>query len=159
MNFRPIQASDNTAVAQLIRTVMTEFGAVGEGYSILDPEVDQMYEYYNNDRSRFYVLVNAADKIIGCGGIGPLANAEAHICELKKMYFYSEARGLGKGKELLYKCLDDARQIGYTLCYLETIRAMDRAAKLYLKAGFRLLDGPLGNTGHSSCDSWYAKEL
>ncbi len=158
MQFRDILPADNPAVATLIRTVMTEFGAVGEGYSIQDPEVDQMFEAYNNPRSRFFVLVEG-NSIVGCGGIGPLANAEEDICELKKMYFYPQARGLGLGRELLFKCLGAARQIGYKHCYLETIAAMDRAARLYQKAGFQALSAPKGNTGHSACNSWYIMDL
>ena len=37
---REIQQEDNEQVARIIRQVMTEFGAVGDGYSINDPEVE-----------------------------------------------------------------------------------------------------------------------
>jgi putative acetyltransferase len=53
MHLRPIAVADNPAVAQIIRTVMTEFGAVGKGYSIEDPEVDAMYEAYQDPRSAY----------------------------------------------------------------------------------------------------------
>ncbi len=43
---RPIRPEDNPAVAQIIRQVMTEFGAVGCGFSIEDDEVDSMFEAY-----------------------------------------------------------------------------------------------------------------
>ena len=39
---RPIAPGDDAAVASVIRTVMPEFGAVGSGFAISDPEVDWM---------------------------------------------------------------------------------------------------------------------
>lgn len=155
---REIQAKDNPAVARLIREVMTEFGATGQGYSINDPEVDAMYEAYNNERSAFFVIENG-DKILGCGGIGPLKGGEANTCELKKMYFYPELRGQGQGQRMLEKCLEAARAMGYSICYLETISSMAKANRLYQKAGFKKLEGKMGNTGHSACNAFYTLEL
>ena len=40
---RLIDKNDNAVVADIIRLVMTEFKAVGCGYSINDSEVDDMY--------------------------------------------------------------------------------------------------------------------
>ena len=39
---RAIEPRDNEAVANIIRRVMTEFGAVGCNFSIADEEVDAM---------------------------------------------------------------------------------------------------------------------
>jgi putative acetyltransferase len=36
---------------------------------------------------------------------------------------------------------------------------MDAARKLYRAFGFQPLCAPMGNTGHFSCDSYYALEL
>ncbi|MEM9920367.1 MAG: GNAT family N-acetyltransferase [Bacteroidota bacterium] len=158
VQIRLIQANDNPAIAQIIRTVMTEYECVGEGYSINDPEVDQMFETYNNDRSAFFVLEDE-EGLAGCGGIGPLANGDSSICELKKMYFYRRLRGRGLGRKLIELCLDRARQIGYKQCYLETVDRMAEANALYQKVGFRKLSCPVGDTGHSSCDAYYSLDL
>ena len=69
----PIRPEDNPAVARIIRTVMTEYGAVGPGYSIEDPEVDAMFETYDHPRALFLVLENNKGEPVGCGGIAPLA--------------------------------------------------------------------------------------
>ena len=156
--FRPIEKADNPAVATLIRTVMTEFGTVGEGYSIMDKEVDEMWENYTNEKSYFLVLL-LDEKIVGCGGIGPLNGGNADTCELKKMYFYPEARGYGLGRQLVGKCLEKAKQLGYHICYLETVARMKQANKLYEKLGFQLLSQPMGTTGHSACDRQFAKQI
>jgi len=99
-------------VADIIRLVMTEFKAIGCGYSINDSEVNDMYTAYAPDRSAFYV-VELDGQVLGCGGFGPLTGAEQDICELRKMYFKSELRGLGVGTKLLNLCLDEAAKAGF----------------------------------------------
>ena len=155
---RPVAAAENAAVANIIRTVMTEFGAVGEGYSIMDPEVDAMFESYQH-RAVYYVLENPEGKLIGCGGIAQLAGAEPEICELKKMYFLPEARGLGWGKTLIEVLEQAALALGYRQMYLETIAAMQQANGLYKRMGFQALPAQMGSTGHSACGLFYIKSL
>jgi len=157
-HFRPIQKKDNPQVARIIREVMTEFQAVGEGYSINDPEVDHMYEAYRGKKACFYVLEKEGS-LLGCGGLAPLQNAKDTVCELRKMYFYPAARGLGLGKKLLLFLLDNARKMGYEQCYLETVERMWQASNLYQKVGFKKLDAPMGCTGHGSCDSNFLLDL
>ena len=158
LDFRRIEAGDNAVVAEIIRTVMTEFKAVGCGFSINDAEVDDMFTAYAPDHSAFYV-VSLDDQILGCAGIAPLKGAEQTVCELRKMYFKTELRGLGAGASLLKLCLDEARNLGYQHCYLETMEGMAQARILYSRHGFKTLDKPMGNTGHSSCETWMAREL
>ena len=138
--------------------VMTEFGAVGCGFSISDPEVDAMHEAYQESRSAFFV-VEQDGRITGCGGMGPLAGGQAEVCELRKMYFLPELRGGGIGARLLEIILEAARGAGYRQCYLETMETMDGARRLYLKNGFRMIDAPLGATGHSGCNTWMIRSL
>lgn len=156
-NIRLIQQHDNTIVAKIIRDVMTEFGAVGEGYSINDPEVDTMFEVYNNDKAAFFVIEQNG-QVMGCGGIGPLKGGDAQTCELKKMYFYPTIRGFGLGQKLIDTCLEAARQKGYTTCYIETIASMETANRLYVRNGFQL-SPKMGNTGHGACNTCYKLKL
>ena len=155
---REIQKEDNPKVAEIIRTVMTEYGCVGEGYSIEDPEVDYMFETYADDRSHYLVLLKG-EKIVGCGGVAQLQGGSQDTCELKKMYFYSDARGAGMGTKMVSVLLEKAKELGYEKCYLETVARMERANALYQKMGFQKLQGAEGNTGHCGCDSHYIKEL
>jgi putative acetyltransferase len=155
---RLIQKQDNAQVARLIRNVMTEFRAVGEGYSIGDPEVDDIHGSYRTKRSCYYVIA-LDNKMVGCGGIGPLAGADKFTCELRKMFFLPETRGIGLGRRLLLLLMDEARKRDYRKCYLETLDRMWRANELYQKNGFQLLEEPIGNTGHGSCDRWYLLNL
>jgi len=157
---RPIQPADNQKVALIVRTVMTEFGCVGEGYSILDPEVDDMYSAYSGPRTAFFVVASkSSGEVFGCGGIGPLIGGSGDVCELKKMYFLPELRGLGFGQKMVTICVETAKALGYTRCYLETVARMKQANHLYQKMGFEKICAPMGATGHGGCDAWYIKQV
>ena len=158
LQIRLIKTDDNSVVAEIIRQVMTEFQAIGSGYSINDSEVNNMYTAYAMEGSAFYV-VTLHDRVLGCGGFGPLKGGDNDVCELRKMYFKSELRGMGVGAKLLKLCLEEATRAGFKRCYLETIDSMEQARRLYGKHGFEYLDEPMGNTGHSSCGTWMAREL
>jgi putative acetyltransferase len=158
VQIRLIEKGDNAVVADIIRLVMTEFQAVGCGYSINDSEVDDMHSAYADDNSAFYVVV-LNDVVLGCGGFGPLTGTAKETCELRKMYFMSELRGMGVGTQLLKLCLDTAANAGFQHCYLETMDNMEQARGLYGKHGFKYLDEPMGNTGHTSCGTWMVREL
>jgi len=155
---RSIQPTDNPAIRNVIRTVMPEFGASGQGFAIHDAEVEDMYSAYSQDRHAYFVFEEDG-KILGGGGIGPLKGGDPDTCELKKMYFLSEGRGKGLGQKVLNACLDAARNLGYKTCYLETFNTMNQAMKLYERNGFQKIGGPCGNTGHFACDKFYQREL
>lgn len=155
---RPIRPEDDSAVAAIIREVMASFGATGPGYSSDDPEVEAMSAAYDGARAAYFVLEEDG-RVTGCGGIAPLAGADADTCELRKMFLLPAARGRGFGRQLLERCLAAARGRAYRRCYLETLSAMDAAQALYLKVGFRRLDAALGSTGHSGCNRHYLLEL
>jgi putative acetyltransferase len=155
---RPIRPEDNPQVAHIIRTVMPEFGAGGEGFAIHDPEVDTMFENFNNPQSSYFV-VEWEGQVVAGGGVAPLKGGESGICELQKMYMLPHARGKGIGNSLLNTCLESARQLGYKKCYLETFETMHQAMHLYLKNGFEPIPGAMGCTGHFACNKFFLKSL
>lgn len=155
---RTIKKEDNQAVAQLIRSVFDEMEIPKVGTAYADPYLDLMFEEYNKPRSAYFVVKNEG-KIVGCSGVAPLENGDPKICELQKMYFLPETRGLGIGAQMMEKCLEQGKIFGFEKCYIETMPFMHAAQKLYKKSGFEYLDAPLGNTGHSSCPVWMLKVL
>lgn len=158
LSFRRIQPRDDPAVAAIIRTVMPEFGAVGPGFAINDPEVDFMSRAYAGPRSAYFVVTDDQQQVLGGGGVGPLTGAPDDVCELRKMYFLPATRGTGTGAALLRHCLATAKQLGFARCYLETLTGMDAAQRLYEKVGFRKTCA-LGATGHHGCDRFYILDL
>jgi len=145
-------------VARVIRAVMPEYGARGPGFAINDPEVDAMCAAYPPPGAVYFVL-EVDGEVVGGGGVGPLWGGEVGTCELRKMYFLPAARGLGAGRALLARCIEEARARGYRRMYLETLTGMHAAQRLYEGLGFARLAGPVGATGHYGCDRWYALEL
>jgi putative acetyltransferase len=149
---------DDPALAALIRVVMKSVGADVAGSSIHDAEVDSMCANYSEARAAYFVVEDGG-RLLGGGGIGPLAGAGDEVCDLRKMYFLPELRGRGIGARLLQECLAAARARGYRRCYLETRAGMEAAQKLYLRTGFKPTCQPLGATGHTACDRLYLLEL
>jgi putative acetyltransferase len=151
----------------VIRAVMPELGAHGPGFAMHDPEVDDMFGAYQGKRAAYWVVTRSRDRrqdgpgrvVVGGGGFAPLAGGDERTCELRKMYFLPELRGLGIGRELLTRCIEGARRAGYARMYLETLDSMTRAKALYERNGFLRLARPLGNTGHFGCDAFYARDL
>ena len=72
---RPITANDDATMAAVIRTVMPEFGAVGSGFAISDPEVDWMSRAYAAPRHAYFV-VERDGVVRGGGGIAPSGPAD-----------------------------------------------------------------------------------
>ncbi|MFL0354442.1 GNAT family N-acetyltransferase [Xanthomarina sp. GH4-25] len=155
---REITLKDNKQIAQVIRDVLIEFGVPKVGTAYADVSLDKMTETYHGGKSSYFVIDNNG-KIIGGAGIAPLDNFKGNVCELQKMYFLPEARGMGLGKQMMDACLKKAKAFGFEKCYLETMPYMDDARKLYAKEGFESLEKPMGNTGHFSCNVWMIKEL
>jgi putative acetyltransferase len=155
---RKIKKKDNPQLADIIRTVMTEYGAVGYGFSIEDEEVDNMFESYTCNRAEYYVI-EKNNIVEGGAGIARLAGGDEDTCELKKMYFLPPARGKGFGNKLMDLCVDAAKKFEYKRIYLETLQRMPEARSLYEKYGFIQIDKPMGNTGHFNCECWYVKEI
>jgi len=158
MKIRPIEILDNEQLASVIRFVFEELNAPKIGTAYADPYLNQLFEVYQKKNSIYFVIENNG-KIVGGCGIAPLENGNSAICELQKMYFMPEIRGLGLARIGIEKCLEFAKNNGFTYCYIETLPLMEVAQQVYLKLGFSYLDAPMGNTGHGSCDIWMGKLL
>jgi len=157
---RPIEPRDDAAVRHIIETVMPQFGAGGAGFAIHDAEVKAMFNAYQIPRACYFV-VEQNGIVTGGAGIAALAGAgvASGVCELRKMYFLPELRGMGAGSALMQTCLDAARRYNFSEVYLETLTGMDAAVKLYERTGFKRLDAPMGATGHFGCNRFYCLVL
>ncbi|MDY7393742.1 GNAT family N-acetyltransferase [Aureibaculum sp. 2210JD6-5] len=158
MIIRKIKPSDNAQIEQIIKETIVEFGLPTTGTAYEDKETAKMYESYQSDKEVYFVLENE-NNIVGGAGLKALKNNKNNVCELQKMYFSPVARGKGYGNLLIKKCLEKAKELGYTQCYIETDPRMEAAIHLYKKNGFVFLEQPMGNTGHCSCSVWMIKDL
>lgn len=155
---REISNQDDELIAQVIRSVLIEFGVPKVGTAYADKSLDMMTDTYQNKDSAYFVI-DLNGQILGGAGIAPLDHFEGRVCELQKMYFLPEARGIGLGTKMMDICLKKAKAFGFEQCYLETMPYMNDARKLYKKFGFKSLEKPMGNTGHYSCNVWMIKNL
>ena len=158
MLIRPINESDNEDISVILREVLIEMNIPRIGSAFEDPEINNMYESYQSNRS-IYFVVEENNKILGGAGINQLKNGDVNICELQKMYFHKSIRGRGIGDKMIELCLNFAVESNYKKCYIETMPNMVDAQKLYIKKGFKYIDNPLGNTGHTACPIWMLKNL
>lgn len=155
---RKIAPNDNVQLEQVIRACFPEFNIPLEGTAYSDEETKRMFESYQNDNDVYFV-VEQNGQILGGGGVKPLKDFEATVCEIQKMYFSPIIRGKGYGKKLFKTCVEAAKNLGYKQCYLESAPQLKAAIHIYESEGFKHLDGPLGNTGHFSCGVWMIKDL
>ncbi|MFK5958201.1 MAG: GNAT family N-acetyltransferase [Lutibacter sp.] len=155
---REIKLEDNPKIAQTIRAILIEFGVPKVGTAYADKILDTLYEAYLPKKAIYYVIEKDGE-IFGGAGIKQLDNYKGNICELQKMYFLPEARGIGLGSKMIDICLQKAKEFGFKKCYLETLPYMKDARKLYKKVGFKVLDERIGDTCHYSCNVWMLKDL
>ncbi len=159
MKIRPIQPTDNKALAVIIRDTLSEFGANHPGTVYYDPTTDSLYELFRMPGSAYFVVEAEDGKIVGGGGIFPTDGLPSDTCELVKMYLLPEVRGFGLGRTIIEKCLQSARDSGFSRIYLETMPELKQAVKVYEKFGFTYLCGPMGNSGHFGCDLHMGMDL
>lgn len=159
IRIRDLEVGDNRALADVIgKTREEHLAIIGSEAPLLEREERDLNALYTKAGSHYFVIERDGD-IVGGGGIAQLAGGDDSICELQRMYFRPQVRGLGLGYRLLSRCLQEAARFGYTTCYAETMAGMERANRLYEKAGFKRLAAPLGYTGHTFTDAWFSIKL
>ncbi len=155
---RSIQKSDNKALAEIIRNVLTEHKANKPGTVFTDPTTDHLNELFQTQNAAYWVAEENGQCIGGCG-LFPTDNLPEKHIELVKLYLLKGARGKGIGKALIKQCIGQAKEWGYHYIYLESLPELKTAVNLYEKMGFRHLEQPLGQSGHFACDLWMVLEV
>ena len=159
INIRPIQPSDNAAMAKIIRQSLEEFGANRPGTVYFDETTDHLFELFQSTPNSAYFIAERDGTLLGGAGIFPTDGLPEGTCELVKMYLSPSARGMGLGRHMINRCLEVAKQTGFSSVYLETMPELKKAVSVYEKFGFTYLQGPMGNSGHNGCDIWMIREL
>jgi GNAT superfamily N-acetyltransferase len=110
-------------------------------------------------RGRLFAVRRGADVI----GVGALLPVDATIAEVKRMYVRPNARGLGAGRALLDRVLDDAALEGFRTIRLETLALLTEATGLYRSAGFTerpaFANSEVGNAGADTGARYFQLEL
>lgn len=157
MKIRKMRKTDNPVVKKIIQTSLESLGLTIPGSAYFDPQLGELYEYYQQLSNAQYWVVEIAGQVVGGVGIAPF-NEKEKICELQKLYLLAAYQGQGLAKDLMATALFFAREF-YDKCYLETRHELRPACALYERYGFTRLEVPLVGSEHSAMDAWYLKEL
>jgi ribosomal protein S18 acetylase RimI-like enzyme len=80
------------------------------------------------------LLLGMADrKTAACGALRKL---DPRTCEMKRLYVRPEFRGLGWGKALAQRLVDEAVRLGYARMVLDTLDRLEAAIGIYESLGF-----------------------
>jgi putative acetyltransferase len=156
--FREVRKEDNVLLARMIRQVFKEHKAPESGTVFSDPTTDDLYGLFRHKSSVLWVAESDGTPV-GCCGIYPTEGLEDNCAELVKYYLAAAERGRGTGRQLMEKCIQSARELSFHKLYLESMPHFSKAVGIYEKLGFRNLPGPLGNSGHTSCNIWMLLDL
>jgi GNAT superfamily N-acetyltransferase len=74
--------------------------------------------------------------LIGCGVIRKIRPDAA---ELKRMYVRPDAQGLGLGRQLFEMRISEARDMGCTVLYADTVKGNTAMLTMYEKYGFKYI--------------------
>jgi len=94
---RPATNSDRAAIESLVFGVLAEYD-LAQDPNGTDADLQDIEAEYRRNGGTFDVLVNENGHIVGSVG---LHATSASICEIRKMYLASSARGKGMGRWLL----------------------------------------------------------
>ena len=124
--------ADCDRVVALVSGVLSEFDLPFDLES-KDSDLKDLEESYLRSGGIFEVLEDRDGNLLGAYGLFRLTN---ETCELRKMYFVAEIRGIGLGRRVLERAVNHARRLGYQSIMLETISVLKDAIRLYTRFGF-----------------------
>ena len=149
---RDWQPSDRIIAAELIRTVLAEYGLPWQP-KIADRDVMEVELAYQDIGGEFWVVEeNLA--IVGTAAYQPI-NRSNNSVEIRKMYLLPQVRNKGLGQYLL-KELEKAIAIKeYQEIWIETASVLKEAVVLYERNGYQ----PANDIETQRCDRAYLKRL
>jgi putative acetyltransferase len=144
--------ADADEVRALLLSVLAEFSLEPDPETT-DADLRDIEKNYLAAGGIFELLEDGQGNLLGTVGLYPLDKA---TCELRKMYFVPQVRGLGLGKLLLERTINQARKLGFTKITLETASVLKGAIHLYTSFGFLPT-----NSNHlaARCDQAYELDL
>jgi GNAT superfamily N-acetyltransferase len=99
--------------------------------AMVTSDIEDPRKFYPPD-GRFYVLRCQGAYV----GVGCLKRLAPGIAEIQRMYVQPHVRGVGAGRALVERLIDDARAMGYRQLRLESLKFLSAAHALYRSVGF-----------------------
>jgi len=130
---RQCASNDDFDQAKTLILDYARFLKMDLSFQDFDSELEQLSSMYNEPTGAFFLLWDD-ELLIGGGGIRKF---EIGIGEIKRMYIYPDKRGKKLGLLLLDTLVQAAKDLGFSLVRLDTVRWLPEALSLYEKYGFR----------------------
>ena len=131
ITYRHAEPEDMAAV----RSLFTEYaGSLGIDLSFqgFDGELERLPGKYSPPEGTLLIAERDGEP---CGCIA-LRRIDGRTCEMKRLYVRPACRGLGIGRELVRRLLEEARIKGYSCMRLDTLPSMRSAIAMYRSFGF-----------------------
>jgi putative acetyltransferase len=131
--------ADTTARYDAARALIEEYAArigtmgVDLCFQNLSGELDQLPLMYGPP-SGCLLLASREMEWVGCCALRRFSD---EVCEMKRLYVKSSARGGELGRLLAERVIAQARTLGYRRMVLDTLKDMIAAQTLYRSLGFR----------------------
>ena len=138
---RPVEPRDRAAVSRELAAYLAHIGEDLDGDG-LDHDVAHWEGQYDGVSGTLLVVESPAGEIVGTAGLRSLAPG---MGEIKRMWIRPGCQGLGLGRRLMRRCLEEARVRRLRVLRLDTERRMHAALSLYRSCGFREIPDYNGN--------------
>jgi GNAT superfamily N-acetyltransferase len=136
----PVESPSHKAAAEVLiaeylhwvaSVAKLEYGLEFDVEAMVRSDIDDTTKFYP-PAGRFYLVEHEAQFV----GVGCLKQLAPGVGEVQRMYVRSQTRGAGAGRLLVQRLLSDARELGYRVVRLESLRALNVAHQLYRSVGF-----------------------
>jgi putative acetyltransferase len=134
LTIRAATNHDRERIEALVFGVLAEYGLESDTEST-DADLQDIEGNYLSRGGIFEVIEDSRGNLLGTVGLYPL---DGETCELRKMYFAPHIRGLGLGRRIMKRTINEAVRLGFRKIVLETSSKLEAANHLYTGFGFRL---------------------
>jgi putative acetyltransferase len=110
----------------------SEYLQVDLCFQNFEKELQTLHHVYSPPQGCI-ILAKQNDVTVGCIALKPI---DEGVCEMKRLYVRSEARGEGLGRKLVEELISFARKSAYTTLKLDTVSKLKEAISLYRSLGF-----------------------
>lgn len=117
---------------EILREYQRSLG-IDLSFQDFEQELSALPGKYAPPQGRLY-LAFMEGEVAGCIALRPFQGDQ---CEMKRLYVRPKFRGQNLGRLLAIKVIDEARQIGYSQMFLDTLPMMAAAQTLYRSLGFQ----------------------
>ena len=131
--------------------IQLDYGMEFDVEAMVQSDLSDPYKFHLPN-GRFYLAL-LHDQTVGVGCLKQLGE---NVAEIQRMYVLPQFRGLGIGRAIANRLIQDARSLGYRQLKLESLEFLEAAHALYRSLGFHEIDPYADNSMESYQD---AKQL